>query len=416
MNPPIPELAPIGVPGPIWLLKALLYLSFLCHVVFMNLIAGGSLLSAVYGFKGRPKHLWVAGALARMLPFATPFAILFGVAAMLFVQALYGPLFYTAAILVGGPFMVSVAVLLVAYALMYFAARFWERLGGLRKWMSLAVFFLLGFVGFSFGNLFALMSEPEAFLAKYLASRAGWQFHMADPTVMPRFLHVVFGAIAVAGLWVAFGGMKRLRLEPEEGRWQFRSGATWFSGATIVNMVIGLWWLLALPRDISVLFVGKSWPATTGLVLGFGCGVAAMALVLVAINSVRPQRMVMGSIHSLLLALLCMVLMRGVLRDATLEPFYSLRRVTVASQWGAIAIFLALLLGAGWLCWWLVRQLLRPRKPKPGEPVEVLRGPGLTDSGIRRIPPDHGVIAFPTGEPGTGKAPLTHSSPRRLDE
>ena len=93
MIPSIPPLDPMPVPAPIWLLKALLWLTFSIHLVFMNLTLGGALLAAVYAFRGRERDRSVSRSLAKMLPFTMAFTITFGVAPLLFVQVLYGPLF-----------------------------------------------------------------------------------------------------------------------------------------------------------------------------------------------------------------------------------------------------------------------------------------------------------------------------------
>ena len=116
---PIPPLDPSPVPAPIWIFKALLYTTFLIHIVLMNLVLGGSLMAVYYGFKGKEKHIDAAGVLAKMLPWAMPFTVTFGVAPLLFVQVIYGPLFYSASIPMGVPFLMIFPVVIAAYYMMY---------------------------------------------------------------------------------------------------------------------------------------------------------------------------------------------------------------------------------------------------------------------------------------------------------
>lgn len=403
------------LPGPVWLLRLLLLLCFFAHVVFMNLMAGGAFLAAVYALKGKPKHLWVAGRLARMLPYATPLAILMGVGAFLFAQILYGPLVYSAGVLMGAPLILVIPVLILAYSLMYFTSWQWERLGRARGYALAAIVLLLGYVGFAFANWFSLVLEPDRFLAKHLAHPGGWQLDLADFTVLPRFLHTLLAMVAVAGLWVAWGGMRRLRLEPEEGRWQFRSGATWFSGATIVNMVVGAWWLMALPQEPRKALSGGDLAGTASLLVGFAGGVTAIVLVLRGINSIRPARLVNGAIHALLISLLAMAVTRDAVRGAYLREAFSLDRLPVRTQWGALLLFLAVLAAGSCTVYWLARLARRSRGPRPGEEPPV-QGPGLTDSGLRRIlPTEQGFTRQSPTDSGPGRA-APGAAPQRLDD
>ena len=187
MNPALlPPLDAIPAPAPIWLLKGLLWATFAVHLVLMNLTLGGSLLSAVYAFRGEEKHRSVAKALAQALPFTMPFTISFGVAPLLFIQVLYGPLFYTSSILMATPFLAIIGVVIVAYYLMYLLGWRWSSLGRSQGWIAAAVFVLLGYVGFTYTHVFTLMLDPSRYRALYLASPGGLSNHFSDPTVFPR--------------------------------------------------------------------------------------------------------------------------------------------------------------------------------------------------------------------------------------
>ena len=57
---PAPDVLPL--PAPPWLFLSLLILTFTVHVVFMNLLFGGTILALVSGFRGRSegKHALLA--------------------------------------------------------------------------------------------------------------------------------------------------------------------------------------------------------------------------------------------------------------------------------------------------------------------------------------------------------------------
>jgi hypothetical protein len=239
---------------------------------------------------------------------------------------------------------------------------------------------------------------------------------LADFTVLPRFLHTLLAMVAVAGLWVAWGGMRRLRLEPEEGRWQFRSGATWFSGATVVNMVVGVWWLMALPPDPRKALSGGDLVGTAGLLLGFAGGVAAIVLVLNGINSVRPARLVNGATYALLASLLAMAVTRDAVRGAYLSEAFNLDRLPVRTQWGALLLFLAVLAAGSFAVYRLANLARRSHGPRPGEEGPV-QGPGLTDSGLRRIlPTEQGFTRQSPTDSGSGRGAPAPAAPQRFDD
>src|SRR5271165_5237833 len=93
---PIPNVDPMPLPGPVWLMMALLLVTFLLHLLAMNLTVGGTAIALMCtrrrksdAFAGR-----LAADLLRVLPVSLAFTITLGVAALLFVQVLYGNLLY----------------------------------------------------------------------------------------------------------------------------------------------------------------------------------------------------------------------------------------------------------------------------------------------------------------------------------
>ena len=385
MMPVLPPLDPMPVPAPIWLLKVLLWVTFAVHLVLMNLTLGGSLLSAVYAFKRKDRDHDLSRALVRSLPFVMPFTITFGVAPLLFMQVLYGPVFYTASILMATPFLAIIGVLIVAYYLMYLVGWKGDRLGKLQGPIATFIFLLVGYVGFTHVHLYSLMTDPSRFKAIYLSGPGGLHLNFAEPTVIPRILHMFLGALAVSGLFVAYLGQRRLKMEPEVGRWQFKAGVTWFAAATVLNLGVGVWWLIALPREAMLLFMGGSALATGAFIGGLIFGISSVVMALLGINSLKPLPMLMGSVHSLTATIVCMVLMRDALRDALLKPVYDVWALPTAPQWVAIALFLVLFLGGLAACAWLLKVAQRARRENAAQSDDGNRGPGLTDSGLHRF-------------------------------
>jgi hypothetical protein len=362
MNPVMPPVDPNPLPGPILLFKVLLWVTFSIHLAGMNLMLGGSLLAAVYGFKGKEKHLDAGRSMARLLPYAMPLAISFGVATLLFVQVLYGQLFYPATISIAAPFLGIIPVLIAVYYLAYLLSWRWERLGAWRPWISTAMLGLLLYVGYTFSSVFSLMLDPERVKAKYLRHPGGWQMNLAEPTLLPRFSHMFIGAVTLSGLYVAYRGLDRLLSEPDRGRWLFRSGATWFSGAVILQVVSGGWWLLDLPREQRMLVMGGDPWATSAFSIGVLAALSSLVLVLRTLNALRPWRTFRSAVACTGLTLVCMVIWRDILMDDIAKEYLDPYTLPTASHWGTVSLFLAIFLAGIAVIVWLLRMAHRAVK------------------------------------------------------
>lgn len=371
---------PISLPGPPWLLLSLLYLLFTCHLVFISLTAGGNLLEAVFLIKGKSKHMDAAQQLARLLPYSTAMAILFGVASLLFTQVLYGRLFYTSTILLGVPFILIIPVLITAYALMYLQVARWHTMGRKRLWTALGVFLLLGYIGFVWSNVSALMLEPERFGAKYLSHPGGFQFDLVDPSLLLRLFHAFFGFLAVAGLYVAIMGTRRIKLHPEQGRWQYRSGATWFASATLVNLFVGPLRFLSLGSHQRAMLTGGDKLFTALFITGLASVLIALVFALLGLNSLKPKSKLYTSAAFVVAGLFCMTAVRDAVRRSAVEPVYRVGKLPIHSQWLAFSIFFTLLTAGIIVVVWLLYLTRSATAVESSEPP----GPGLSDSGVHR--------------------------------
>ena len=97
--PPVPAPDPVPQPAPAWILWGLLVFTFMLHLLAMNFVVGGSVIGAVSARLGRrgnrPHHTALVKWLTHAMPIALSATITFGVAPLLFLQVLYGRLFFT---------------------------------------------------------------------------------------------------------------------------------------------------------------------------------------------------------------------------------------------------------------------------------------------------------------------------------
>ena len=126
----------------------------------------------------------------------------------------------------------------------------------------------MGLIALIYGNNMTLMLKPAELVARYAADGGGAQLNLLDPTLFPRHLHMVLGAIAVSGLAIAVLGVVRRKRDAAFGQWAVRYGAFVCAAATCVNIFAGLWWLAALPRDVLLQFMGRDMRAIGELLAG----------------------------------------------------------------------------------------------------------------------------------------------------
>ena len=144
----------LPLPGPVWLFELLLHFTFVLHLLAMNFLVGGAMIAIVSRLRGA---MDLARWIETKLPAAMAFTVTLGVAPLLFVQALYGHLFYTSSVLMAWPWFSVLLILLVTYALVYRVA--WHGESGAAKVLLLLINLFLLFVG-----RLTAQKAPEAFV------------------------------------------------------------------------------------------------------------------------------------------------------------------------------------------------------------------------------------------------------------
>jgi len=360
---PIPDPDPIPLPAPVGLLKLLLILTFILHILAMNLALGGGIIVAATHWRGQRRqsehHLRLASELATRLPVALALTITLGVAPLLFVQVLYGQFFYTSSILLGYVWLSLLLILLVGYYGYYWYAFRWEKLGArpdghtarLRRasarapWVITGSALLLAVIPALFANNITLMLQPGRWWELYRTS-SHWNWR--DPSLLPRYLHFLLAAIAVAGLGVLLHGLGQRRRAPEYARWVMRYAGWWFIAATVIQYGVGVWFLLSLPQTIWPLFLGRQATATAVLLAGVLLSLVAIVFVRAAFTAAQPARLAGAAIVALAGTVSLMAVVRDIVRDAYLAPHFRPQELRVAPQWGIVIFFgLVLLVGLG---------------------------------------------------------------------
>lgn len=365
-GPPIPDPDPIPLPGPVWLFKGLLLFTFLLHLLPMNLVLGGGMLVVVSHLRARREgpaaahHRHLVALAARALPVTVAFTITLGVAPLLFVQVLYGQLYFASSVLMAWPWLLVVGLLLLAYYGTYWHAMRLREMGARAAWVALGVSLAFLAIAFLFVNNLTLMQNPAIWRNLHLRDPGGSHLYaLHDEAVIPRFLHFVLASLAVSGLGVAVMGLAYRRREEAFANWAGRYGVRWFGGATAAQAIVGPWFLLAQPARVRSAFLGESAPDSALLGAAILLAIVALA-VLGGGEGLTPARFAAGA-GAAAGTVALMVLVRQRVRTLWLEPAFSVDRLPVAPQWGAILLFAAMLLAGLGLVGWMLAQYFGSR-------------------------------------------------------
>ncbi len=339
---PIPHPDPMPLPAPVWLLRTLLLLTFFLHVLFMNCLLGGTAVALVCSLRRTSSafHARLASDLGRMLPSIFAFTITLGVAPLLFLQVMYGQLLYASSILIGVPWLAIIGMVVIAYYGVYFFSMKEHEQKSSTTVVLVLVLFLLASIAFVYSNNFTLMLSPERWLDLYRNNASGWNLNWSEPSLLPRYLHFLLGALAISGLGLIVMGLRRQA--DEYRQWLIEQGSLLFTGATLINFGVGFWFLVKLPGPARLAFVGGNGLATTLLGFGFLLPLAAVAHLFMAKTKKSPQRQLVIGISCGVLTVAVMVVMRDVLRNLALAPYFNPNQLPVAPQWGIIGIFVVL--------------------------------------------------------------------------
>jgi cytochrome c len=357
---PVPRDFPLPLPASVDTLQLAIVALFLAHILFVNLMVGGVLLTLVAEIRGlwRKPYDALAERIAGTVTVNKSLAVVMGVGPLLVINALYGLYFYTANSLTGRAWISVVPVVISAFLLIYLHKYSWRALDqrkGLHIVIGAAGALLLLAVPLIFLANINLMLFPDRWLEV-----EGFVSALVLPNVLPRYLHFVLASLAVTALFLA-GMLCRRRFDfetalPGLDRCEVkREMLTIALGATALQLLAGPLVLFTLPPH------GISWMLLGNLAVAVSIGVAAMVLLWRESESDGPLSARYWSVVVLLgCTVALMTFGRHLYRDEAIEPH---RRLVAAHT----ADFRAAALGA--------EMRLAAGTPRLG-PAEAVASPG----------------------------------------
>lgn len=325
----------------------LLLLTLPLHLLAMNAMVGSLAIGLVQHLKGGEVQSRLAYRIAVVLPLIVATVVNLGVAPFLFVQVLYGQFNYASSILMGTYWILIIPMLIIAYYGAYiYDFKFAQlgRIGILVGLVSLAIFFVIGAF---FTNNMLLMTLPARF-GEYFANMGGTLLIMDHPEYIPRYLHMMLGALAVGGLYVAVLGRFKGERDIELMEHAESLGMRTFFYLTVVNVVIGIVYLATLPKEEMMIFMGRDMGATVALLVGF-----LLSVSLLWTSWKQKLWLTIGHVVALIYV---MVFMRSWLRSAYLREFFTLDQLQVVPQYSPLVFFIVTLVLGLVALFWLWRK------------------------------------------------------------
>jgi len=326
---PIPKDIPLPLPAPEPLLVLVLVVSFLLHLIFVNFMVGGALLTLYYEIKGLKDRRYdnLAHKIAATITANKSLAVVLGVGPLLAINTLYTVYFYTANALTGTFWISIVPLVAIAFLLTYAHKYWWERMArakGLHIAICAATCLLFLFIPLIFLTNINLMLFPD----KWPGVR-GFLSAMTIGNVFPRYAHFLLACLALTGLFlvwlfkrtdqseIAAMGFDRATL--------IRLGYLWAFWPTAAQFVVGPLVLLTLPNT----------PGSIASALGaIGIGVLAVfaMLALMASELRRPPETIGKRFVAIAVLMLVILSMMGTGRHLYREAAVSDHRKLVEQK------------------------------------------------------------------------------------
>lgn len=288
------------------------------------------------------------------MPPVIAFTITLGIAPLLFLQLVYGQLFYTSSVLMAWTWLAVVLFLLVAYYGIYWFSFRHEALGARGFWVMLVTALILVRIMLIYTQNMSLLERPQDFYPRFLQTPVGHYLGSFNVGTLLRFGHTLVAAFAVSGLGLILLTRTWRAEAPELAGWAQRYGLRWFLAGTGVQFLAGPGYLFSLPVEIRNSFLGNDTVRTC--ILGAALALAVLAMVMGRRRPVVAAVAIAGTVG-------LMAVIRHLVRLARLRPYFDPGTLPVHGQWVVFVLFVVLLLAGLFTVGWMLYRFFRPASP-----------------------------------------------------
>ncbi|SCZ00909.1 cytochrome C [Microvirga guangxiensis] len=253
---PIPREIPLPQPAPEPVLVGVLIVFFLMHIVFVNLMVGGALLTLWYQLRGLKEKRYddLAYAIASTITVNKSIAVVLGVGPLLAINTLYTVYFYSANALTGIFWISVIPLVTLAFLLTYLHKYLWRQMEPFKELhigIAVVVCILFLFIPLIFLTNINLMLFPE-----HWDRVKGFFSALALPNVLPRYAHFILACPAMTGLLMVWLFRRKERRNSTVAGFKrddlVRMGYRWAFWPTSVQFLVGPVVLMTLPRTQEV--------------------------------------------------------------------------------------------------------------------------------------------------------------------
>ena len=370
---PFPQLDPIPIPAPVWLMKVLSLLTLALHFSAVMILVGTLVLVLWLNVAGRSRkdenQVSAAYTLAKRMPVIMTWVINLGVPPLLFAQVLYSPAIYSSSVLIGVLWISVIPLLMLAYWMLYKTVGAFE--GGKSPTLPalIALLVVLG-IGQIYAMNMSLMLRPEAWAEMYAASPLGVRGPKGDPTMTPRWLFVMAGGPVFGGLWALL--LSNMAYLSDGARQALRRAGGWaaFIGA-VLQVGLGSAVLQAQPAAVREAVAANGLYSVSGYLFLATVALAGLLGVFQALRGVSGLALGIAGLLSGFLSTAGSVIVRDGIRDVTLKAKgFDVWNRTEASNWSVVIVFLLLFVVMLGVVYWLL-GVMRQATP-PNEQVSLL--------------------------------------------
>ena len=249
-NPvPIPNADYLTLPGPAWLLVVLATTIFALHLISASSAAGTILFLLTRRLTRRNRtdlDRQLNTRLIQALPMIISLTIVFGIGALIFVSALYGPYLYSANIFIANFWIAVPALILIGFVSIHLA----RHAALLRRAIPLIALATLCFIAtiYIMTNSALLTITPNHWLSFHRGQHC---LHVPDPILIPRLLYNLALALAITGLTVTWIGRTAQPTNDIPHHYHqnhaARLGLQLTCAGLALQIALGLWYLLKIP-------------------------------------------------------------------------------------------------------------------------------------------------------------------------
>ncbi len=325
-----------NLPAPPALLIILEQAFFLIHILLVNIVLGLSLLM-LHKWLKVPKGEYdinLFKPISKKIPILFAFAINMAIPALLFLQVVFGHLFYTSSILIATFWIMIIPLLIIAYYSSYYYYKKID-ISSVRISIIALIIAIFLYTGFILVNNLSLMELPQKW-QRYFENKEGTILLFDELSMYFRFLHFLVASVAIGGLFYSVYFQYSKDLSPLEKSERVGYGLRIFGYGSIIQALVGVAFLLSLPKSVMLMFLGTNLVATGAM------AIAVIFAVLSIIYSFKKRVELTG--FFLILTMIFMTINRYHLRLFQLGDNFKFSELKIIPQWDVFFVFLSILI------------------------------------------------------------------------